>query len=622
MKKINFLIMFLFLIFQVAFAKNSYIWLSVNDGYYNSCIVIVDKESYEVQKTVCKNFWHIVDIASHPKENKIAFVDKHAHAFYYMDHQGNIILQKGSDTSGPFRAPWQVEIDFRNNNFYVLDTYYNGVLKLNEKAIVTDLIKGFSYNDGSGFYGSELIIDYNRGMFWSTNRFGRDYQIKLFDSYGHNHANISGINQAYGIDINQKSGQSVVSGREQNYILNPEKLEQFSDIEDCLGRECSRTKESKKIFSKIAIDENSSNFWAIENLKELSLFNSEGVKLKTIKGFHHITDIDFDESKNILWVSSSSLYNKDVRYFFLINENVVDGYVVKGGTGPYHKVLDLKLPTFSNSKYPVNPFRIEIPKASIDRIAPVFLKGKISLENSLKSKSAGKVEIVDFKSYKTQANRSGEFNLKLETPGSYIAKFSAPCHGSNFIKFNTENSMILPSQFLKLGPTTFDFETFSHGYSSVSGFDWGSPNKSVPCYSGKKCLVTDLYRPYQASQKYVSYSSQINLKGMKSPTLEIYSYFDTDYTDGGNVNITINGTLVPLIPEGGYPVSSVKALNGLGGFSGKSNGWIKYRFDLTPFMYFPELKLVYYFTSSENSMSGAGWMVDNISVFDSKSSCK
>ncbi len=604
-------------------SANNYIWLAASNQYYHSCVIPVHKETLEVKKVICDNLWHIVNLYPHPKKDSVAIIDKNQKSLIHLSAEGKIIFKQGNDESSLFSSPWSVAIDYRNDYFYVLDSYHNHIVKLGPKGQVLDLFRGFNFKQG-GLLNEEMIMDYVNGYIWVANRFGPHYQIGILNSYGLWYSQISGLTNPFGLAINQRNGYVAVSDKKTSMVFTDFKdLQGQFNVDKCLDDSCLVSKESKTFFSRITANEENNSFWVIEGGNKIVEIDYRGEKLRTITGLENVNDISYNNDKKQLWVASSSIYNAEYRKFMILEEDAPDGYKLTPENGDFHKIFDLTLNQPANANYPYQPIRIAMTSPEISKQQPLKIKGQVTLDNVIPLEQV-RVQIAEFPEYQTQLDSEGHFTLTVETPGFYVVEVTAPCYQTKrfSVALSKEQSeKQLPLIQLEKGNPVVDFEHYRSGYSMIADFEWGQPKGPMGCHSGIRCMGTGIKRSYSPRSNSSLFTPGLNISEMESPHMSLWTWHNTEKNDGGQVNIVILGTLVPIEPIEKYPASTVKALGNRPGFAGVSNGWKKYTFDLTNFKPFAPVSLVFNFQSDDN-VQNWGWYVDDISIYDAKGQCR
>ncbi len=159
--------------------------------------------------------------------------------------------------------------------------------------------------------------------------------------------------------------------------------------------------------------------------------------------------------------------------------------------------------------------------------------------------------------------------------------------------------------------------------------DWqiGTPGGSgAPSpHSGSNVWATNLSGNYHKGQNSVLVSPQINLRYASSAILEFwqwykFDYYNSNYYDGGVIEIEnmSNGNWVRISPEGGYPVTLISNnyLGATSAYGGDSGGWVKARFNLTPFCG-NVVKMRFHFATENTTnqqYAQLGWYIDDVYV--------
>ncbi|MFN3822199.1 MAG: carboxypeptidase regulatory-like domain-containing protein, partial [bacterium] len=109
----------------------------------------------------------------------------------------------------------------------------------------------------------------------------------------------------------------------------------------------------------------------------------------------------------------------------------------------------------------------------------------------------------------------------------------------------------------------------------------------------------------------------IDLRSPNRPLLEFRHWYDCEPGwDGGRVEISEDGGMRwrAIAPVEGYPEQAIFALDEQAGFSGRSDGWVTSRFDLSSYVGgIVRMRLV--FKSDESNFRPyAGWFIDDLSI--------
>ncbi|MBW6514735.1 MAG: immune inhibitor A, partial [Candidatus Syntrophosphaera sp.] len=157
-----------------------------------------------------------------------------------------------------------------------------------------------------------------------------------------------------------------------------------------------------------------------------------------------------------------------------------------------------------------------------------------------------------------------------------------------------------------------DFENSNGGFISqpaTNAWQWGT-DSSAGAHSGTHVWGTMLNQQYPNNVNWTLTTPSIYVGS--NFILEFWHYYDAEMNyDGGNVKISTNngGTWTLMNPVGGYPVSSVSALNGPG-YAGTSGGWVQAQFDLSAYS---NQNVMFRWTfASDGSVQGQGWFIDDV----------
>lgn len=162
------------------------------------------------------------------------------------------------------------------------------------------------------------------------------------------------------------------------------------------------------------------------------------------------------------------------------------------------------------------------------------------------------------------------------------------------------------------------FELSDAGFTGEGEWEWGLPQESggpATAYAGENAWGTDLDDEYDGGSNYDLLTTPWILSDNETPAVGFYTWYDiADGWDGGNFQISIddgeNWDL--LIPEETYPDNSIVALTGDPGFTGESDNWEHYSFDLNGYQ--GETVMFRFHFAATNS-SEKGWFVDNFAIY-------
>ncbi len=164
-----------------------------------------------------------------------------------------------------------------------------------------------------------------------------------------------------------------------------------------------------------------------------------------------------------------------------------------------------------------------------------------------------------------------------------------------------------------------DFEMSDGGFVSDSGWEWGVPGTGIGTHSGDNVWGTLLTEDYENNANYVLETGDFDLSTWHAGVLELWTFYKAEVLfDGGQIYVSSDGgnNWEMLIPVGGYPISPVTALSGPG-FSGDSYGWVKYNFDLTPFLIWSSGVLRFKFVfKSDPGLQAPGWFIDDFAILE------
>lgn len=213
--------------------------------------------------------------------------------------------------------------------------------------------------------------------------------------------------------------------------------------------------------------------------------------------------------------------------------------------------------------------------------------------------------------YELDSNEIGQFAFNIQLNESTPLNNSIPM----LFTLSAENSASL-SASLDLGCGAIgmnsDFENDNGNFSNQNGWAWGQPQQVVP-FSGNNVWATTLVGQYNSGANYFLTSAPVNIG-----TGAVLSFWHQLYCqgnfDGGNVSISTNGGLswTVITPASGSSyVGSIYSMNEPG-FSGTIGNWTKVTFNLSSYAN-QEILIRWHFTS-DGSVSGYGWFIDDVSV--------
>lgn len=177
-------------------------------------------------------------------------------------------------------------------------------------------------------------------------------------------------------------------------------------------------------------------------------------------------------------------------------------------------------------------------------------------------------------------------------------------------QINPQNEQLL----ISLGTTGMneDFEADNGGFvpnPDFNAWQWGiSPYAGA--HSGTKVWGTRLTEEYPNGANFLLTTPAVWVSG--SFMLEFWHRYSTENNwDGGQVLISTNDgqTWTLLVPENGYPHSSVDALGGPG-YTGNSGAWVPARFPLAN--YANQMVRFRFRFASDSAYTGEGWFIDDV----------
>ncbi|MDD4224297.1 MAG: C25 family cysteine peptidase [Candidatus Cloacimonetes bacterium] len=184
-------------------------------------------------------------------------------------------------------------------------------------------------------------------------------------------------------------------------------------------------------------------------------------------------------------------------------------------------------------------------------------------------------------------------------------------------QFNTSISNGLPLNTNLMIPYNMsnifnDYETNNGGFTSETGWAWGTPNQVTP-FSGTKLWATGLSGNYPDLVNYILVTPLYALEAGSTLTLQHRYGFENNY-DGGNVGISTNNgiTWSLLTPQGGYTHTSLSGLNGEPGFSGTIANWQPMVFNLS--QYAGQQVRFRFRMGSDGGTTNIGWFIDNFEL--------
>ncbi len=152
-----------------------------------------------------------------------------------------------------------------------------------------------------------------------------------------------------------------------------------------------------------------------------------------------------------------------------------------------------------------------------------------------------------------------------------------------------------------------------------TNWEIGDPSGAGPgtALNGTNCAGTnidDVYYTYGADITMVSPYVQL---GPGTQILSFYTWYNIRYgcnaRDGGFVEINNGGGWTQIWPNGGYPASGSMGGYWTDGFSGDSNGWQYYEFDLSAYAG-QIVQVRFHFAESQYCNNYWGWYVDDVSI--------
>ena len=163
----------------------------------------------------------------------------------------------------------------------------------------------------------------------------------------------------------------------------------------------------------------------------------------------------------------------------------------------------------------------------------------------------------------------------------------------------------------------FDFEDDDGAFVSSDGWEWGEGD--VEAHSGTKMWGTSLFSNYSNNAVYELTTETYNISDWDCATLELWANFNSEWLyDGGNVWVSNDDGMrwYLLKPIGGYPSSYVEALLEPG-FTGFSDGWKKYEFDLRPYVEGSTGYIAFKFIfKSDDGGTAPGLFIDDIAILE------
>ena len=157
--------------------------------------------------------------------------------------------------------------------------------------------------------------------------------------------------------------------------------------------------------------------------------------------------------------------------------------------------------------------------------------------------------------------------------------------------------------------TLTDAETFEEG---EAGWSAQTPWRSGPDGSLSGAHGWSLGDPYSADLDVDLVSPALLISA--NSWLSFYHRYETEPGyDGGRIEILSEGVWRPLSPLEGYDVPNVAALDWGPGYSGRSDGWCVGLIDLSDWQ--GSVVQIRFRFASDESLSGAGWWIDDIALF-------
>ncbi|MFO7619190.1 MAG: immune inhibitor A [Thermoplasmata archaeon] len=163
-------------------------------------------------------------------------------------------------------------------------------------------------------------------------------------------------------------------------------------------------------------------------------------------------------------------------------------------------------------------------------------------------------------------------------------------------------------------------EVLSQGYPStlweIGNPDWAGPGTP---YSGDNCAGTnidDYYFGQYNNQLDMTLNSPYIKIGIGTQILSFHTWYSLhagcDNVDGGFVEINDGGGWVQIYPTGGYPDSGRIGGYNTDGFSGDSDGWEFYEFDLSA--YSGDVVQIRFHFATTSCRWLSGWYIDELSI--------
>jgi hypothetical protein len=161
----------------------------------------------------------------------------------------------------------------------------------------------------------------------------------------------------------------------------------------------------------------------------------------------------------------------------------------------------------------------------------------------------------------------------------------------NYYDSYTKTVFVYEGEMIELNFKLADIEEFEDDDADFSGeydWEWGIPadvGGPEAAYDGQRLWGTNLDGFYDVNVNQSLYSPEFYLGSYEDNyMMRMGIWYQTeDGWDGGNVQVSTDEgeTWEVVVPEENYPDNSVVALTGQPGFTGVSDGWQIYNFDLS-----------------------------------------
>jgi parallel beta-helix repeat protein len=168
-----------------------------------------------------------------------------------------------------------------------------------------------------------------------------------------------------------------------------------------------------------------------------------------------------------------------------------------------------------------------------------------------------------------------------------------------------------------------DWSTEIINPSSNGPTEWeiGNPNGTGPgtAYSENNCAGTNIDSNYRTTGADITLTSPSIVLGSDLNIMTFYTWYNTRYgcqaRDGGFVELNNGGGWTQIYPVGGYPDWGRMGNYWTDGFSGQSNGWEYYEFDLSGYSG-DVIQVRFHFAVSQYCYDNQypGWYVDDVYI--------